>query len=191
MVDKVVCSHSVQASFAAKRRHPQSTTTTSSATPTITTTPPPPKEIQCSFRLIHILFSDEFAANFATLGNVAGRNVLDSGTAGNDKGFWVCVQNAFVEPHPDYDQLCFLDDNVIASQDTIDPGIIINHDWKKLQKIWKGVNAEYKATLKRYTTSGPHKSMFYYFCYGKFDTYTIFEKIKENDEKRREGEQQL
>jgi hypothetical protein len=53
------------------------------------TTPKPQKEVQCSFQMINILFSDTFAADFATLGNIADRNLLDSGRAGNDEIFWV------------------------------------------------------------------------------------------------------
>jgi hypothetical protein len=114
---------------------------------------------------MNILFSDESAADFAELGNTTGRNLLDNGTAGNEAGFWVGVQNAFVQPDPDYDKLRFMDDDVMASQDAIDPGKIINHDWKKLRKIWKGVNAEYKAALtSRFTTSGTHEQRFYDFC---------------------------
>ena len=37
------------------------------------------KQIQCPFRLLNILFSDEFAADFADLGNIATRQLLDSG----------------------------------------------------------------------------------------------------------------
>jgi hypothetical protein len=182
LVDKVVTNYSnwkAYKRFAHQREGtPTSTTPPSrSMTPTIpaiTTTPPAPrKEIQCSFRLMNILFSDEFAADFAELGNTADRNLLDNGMAGNEAGFWVGVQSAFVEPHPDYDELRFMDDDVMASQDTIDPGKIINHDWKKLRKIWKGVNAEYKAALTRFTTSGTHEQRFYDFCYGKVDTYYL------------------
>jgi hypothetical protein len=46
----------------------------------------PRKEVQCAFRLINILFSDEFA----TIGNVANREILDSGKAGNEMHFVEC-----------------------------------------------------------------------------------------------------
>jgi hypothetical protein len=74
------------------------------------TTPKPQKEVQCSFRIINILFSDTFAADFATLGNIADRNLLDSGRARNDEIFWVGVHHLFVQPNPvDFDNLRFLD----------------------------------------------------------------------------------
>ena len=59
----------------------------------------PRKQAQCSFRLMNILFSDEFATQFATLGDAATRQELDVGTAANDEAVWVEVQQAFVTPH--------------------------------------------------------------------------------------------
>jgi hypothetical protein len=55
------------------------------------------KEAQCSFRLINVLFSDDFAGGLATLGDVANRELLDSGRAANDEHFWVRVRAAYVE----------------------------------------------------------------------------------------------
>jgi hypothetical protein len=126
------------------------------------TAPKPQKEVQCSFQVINILFSDTFAADFATLGNIAGRNLLDSRRAGNDEIFWVGVHRLFVQPDPmDYDNLRFLDNDVVAGQDHIYPGKIVQHDWKKLRMIWKGVNADYKAALTHFTQSGTHKQSFW------------------------------
>ena len=42
------------------------------------------------FDFINILFSDEFASDFATIGNVANREILDSGKAGNEMHFVEC-----------------------------------------------------------------------------------------------------
>jgi hypothetical protein len=117
---------------------------------------------QCSFRLINILFSDTFAANFATLGNIADRNLVVSGRAGKDEIFLVGVHCLFVQSDPvDFDNLRFLDDDVFAGQDHIDPGKMIQHDWKKLRMIWKGANADYKAALIRFTQSGTHNQSFW------------------------------
>ena len=54
------------------------------------------KEPQCSFRLMNILFSDEFAGKFGDIGNVASWKVLDTGKASNDQHFWEAVQEAFI-----------------------------------------------------------------------------------------------
>jgi hypothetical protein len=121
-------------------------------TTTNNTTPKPRKEVQCSFRVINIFFSDTVADDFATLGYIADRNLLDNGRAGKDEIFFVGVHRSFVQPNPmDFDNLRFLDDDIFAGQDDIDLGKIVQHDWKKLRMIWKGVNADYKAALTRFT----------------------------------------
>ena len=56
----------------------------------------PRKEPQCSYRLLNIIFSDEFAEKFACLGDVASCGLLDQGKAGNDQCFWQEIQEAFV-----------------------------------------------------------------------------------------------
>jgi hypothetical protein len=83
------------------------------------------KEVQCTFWLMKILFSGEFAWEFATLGDVANRVRLESG----GKLFWERVQNAFIEPNNDiYNHLYFTDDDVFAAQGHMNPSQIINHD---------------------------------------------------------------
>jgi hypothetical protein len=55
----------------------------------------------------------------------------------------------------------------------INPGIVVNHNWKKLRAMWKTVNADYKAALTRFTLSGTHDSNFFSFCNGKLETYYL------------------
>jgi hypothetical protein len=133
------------------------------------------KEVQCAFRLMNILFSDEFVSNFACLGDVASRITLDTGKAANDELFWVGVQRAFTEEEncDEYNLLKFIDDPVFAVQGHIDPGKIVCHDWKKLRTIWKSINSEYKGALTRFTMSGTHNNDFYCFCNGRLDTYYL------------------
>ena len=138
----------------------------------------PRKEIQCSFRLMNILFCDAFANEFALLGNIASRDMLDAGKAANDQYFWEQVQATFVTDkasNEDYGRLLFVeDDEVFAEQEHfIDPSVIVGHDWKRLRKIWKAVNAEYKAALTRFTVSGTHDDNFFGFCNGKLETYYL------------------
>jgi hypothetical protein len=142
------------------------------------TTAAPRKGNQCAFRLMNLLFSDAFAGEFALLGNVATRETLDTGKAGNDQIFWERVQAAFVDgtkPNADYDCLQFTDeDEVFAEQEHhIDPSVIVQHDWKRLRKMWKAVNSDYKAALTRFTVSGTHDDNFFGFCNGKLETYYL------------------
>ena len=134
--------------------------------------PAPRREIQCPFRLLNILFSDLFAERFADTGNVANRQLLDSGLGANDQHFWESVQQAFVSPTANtvYDQLQFQDDPIIAQQgDDIDPSKVVHHDWKKLRSIWKLTNSDYKAAVTRFTVSGTHENEFWNFCAGKVE----------------------
>ena len=71
---------------------------------------PTRKKRQCPYRLINILFSDEFLGDFSSVGDTATRAELDSGDTGNNWGFWVRVQGAFKEPHPIYDKMQFPED---------------------------------------------------------------------------------
>ena len=124
---------------------------------------------------MNILFSDKFCEEFAQLGNVASRATLDTGKAGNDCHFWEKVQVEYqVNDNPLYNTLQFTDVDVFeAQQDLIDPSTILGHDWKKLRSIWKGLAADYKAALSRYTLSGTHESDFYNFCNGKVEPYYL------------------
>ena len=122
---------------------------------------------------MNILFSDEFAEDFADLGNVATRQVLDMGTAGNQQHFWQRVASAFMEECNNYGQLCFLDDNVLMDYSHINPAIIVPHAWKKLRTIWKSINSEYKTAMTKFTQSGTHDNNFFSFCNGKVDTFYL------------------
>ena len=133
----------------------------------------PRQQIHCSFRLINVLFSDKFAGDFANLGNVASRAVLDSGKAQNDQLFWEKVHLEFIKTSKDYNTLQFQEDGILSQQLHIDPSTIVAHDWKKLRSIWKSVNSDYKAALTRFTQSGTHDSNFYNFCNGKLDIYYL------------------
>jgi hypothetical protein len=131
------------------------------------------KQIQCPFRLMNILFSDDFVDDFADLGNVASWQLLDSGKAGNQHHFWQRIATAFAEENESNGVLRFLDDDVMTGQDHIDPSKIVPHPWKKLRDMWKAINAEYKAALVKYTQSGTHDHNFYAFCNGKVETYYL------------------
>lgn len=149
------------------------TTQPSAITATIPTTR---KEIQCPYRLMNVLFSDQFAERFAATGNSASRDILDTGLAGNDQHFWQCVRTAFVSPLPNatFDELMFKDDAVLSLQsDDIDPSKIVPHDWKKLRTLWKATNSEYKAALSRFTVSGTHEHEFWNFCNGRLEAYYL------------------
>ena len=112
------------------------------------------KQRQCPYRLLNILFSDEFSEDFATVGNAATKHQLDAGVAVNSKGFWIRVQAFFGSKHPIYDKMQFTDDNFFINT-AIDPGENIqSHDWTKLRSIWADLNSKYKLSLYNFTKSG-------------------------------------
>ena len=92
------------------------------------------KESQCAYRLMKILFYNEFAANFAQLGNVVDQVVLDLGQATNDQHFWE-VQKAFAVEDEQIDTIYFREDVVFQDMGNIDTTKIVPHDWEKLQAI--------------------------------------------------------
>lgn len=118
------------------------------------------KQIQCPFRLLNILYSDQFVEEFATLGNTANRQVLDSGKAGNQQFFWERIASAFVTEDEAYGILFFMDDEIIQYHGHIDPGKIVPHSWDKLRDMWKQINSDYRTALRKYTQSGTHDHNF-------------------------------
>jgi cell division protein FtsB len=150
-----------------KTRQPNLSTNNNSADGTTTR-----KEVQCPYRLLNILFSDDFAEEFGSLGNAPNRSDIDSGDVAYEVGFWKKVANAFPENKLDYNLFNFNDDYVFINEN-IQVGKVVIHDWKKLRSMWKGVNAEYKAAFTRYTLSGSHESNFYNFCQGKKESYYL------------------
>jgi len=55
------------------------------------------KQRQCPYRLMNLLFSDDFADDFATVGNAATKSELDAGVAGNNRGLWLKIQGAYIK----------------------------------------------------------------------------------------------
>ncbi len=139
---------------------------------------PQQKQVQCVFCLMNVLFSDEFATDFAHIGNIADRQVLDSGKASNDEHFWTKVQLAFIEPDDNYDKMRILDDDILADQIHINPSGIVLHDWEKLHSIWKSVNADYKAAADQFTQPGTHDHNFFNYCNGKLDVNYLQKNLK-------------
>ena len=64
----------------------------------------------------------------------------------------------------EHDRFDLADDEVFCNRDHIivNVDIIVNHNWKKLQAMWKTFNADYKAALlTHFTLSGTHDSNFF------------------------------
>ncbi len=81
---------------------------------------------------MNILFSDKLDGDFANLGNVASRSLLDTGKAANDQLFWEKVRADFIKQDDNYDIMRFQEDNEFAAGFNVNTGAIVLHDWKKL-----------------------------------------------------------
>ena len=131
------------------------------------------KQSQCPYKLLNVLFSDAYAEEFAHLGDKADRKLLDTGKAGRDQGFYERVEDAFWDDdNREFGMLKFKEDKYFAKSE-IDPGIIVNHNWKKLRAIWQQLNKTYQDAYRRFTKSGNNSSDFYEFCNGRKDVYYL------------------
>jgi hypothetical protein len=128
------------------------------------------------FDFINILFSDEFASDFATIGNVANREYWipekpETKCTFGSKCRMPLLGQLTIE---NYNQLQFVDNaEIFDSMHHINPSNIVLHDWKKLRSIWKNVNSNNKSALSRYTVSGTHTSNFFSFCNGDLEVYDL------------------
>lgn len=127
------------------------------------------RSFSCIFRLLHILFDNEFSEDFSNIVNKADRLVLDAKQKPGDK-FWESVKTAFVK---DTDNFC----NLIDEDDyftKFDPPKIIYHSPPKLKMMWTGCNKSYIKFHSNYTMLGTHESDFNSFCNGKADVLYLY-----------------
>jgi len=180
LVDLVVVAHNnykkIQQLYSQKHAAETTSGNTSRSTspvPPHLSSKKPRKQAQCTWRLLNVLFSDEFYQDFQALGDTPDRQILDTGKAGNEEYFWIRVQNAFVSPVPnrEYDTINeFNQDPVLLSiiqapdNSSIDPSIIVQHDWKKLRSMWKALSKEYREALAGFNVSGHNANSFFDFC---------------------------
>ena len=68
----------------------------------------------------------------AQLGNVADRAELDTGKIANNQLFWEGVQESFESQDEIYNNLHFVDDEVLSEPHHINFWNIVPHDWKRL-----------------------------------------------------------
>jgi len=139
------------------------------------------KKAQCPYRLLNILFSDEFAEDFGALTNKATRDQLDRGVAALGKHFWIRVQPAFIDAtNVEADDLKFRD-NAMYANSKVDPSVIVPHSWQKLSGIWSSIWSKYKDVYGKFHVSGQHRKDFHKFCHGQLEVYYLwncFEYIK-------------
>ncbi len=149
-------------------------------------------QIQCPYRLLNILFADEFASRLSQLSyftTTSSHQVSEEEE--KEIQFWKDVQCAyqrkldrnfdtfhfwkddahFTTHHHHY---CY--DNASQRHDNngkmmIDPSKALPHDWTTLREMWKRIHSEYMWALKRFQLAVTHP--FISFCNGKLDIYYL------------------
>ncbi|KAF4133251.1 hypothetical protein GN958_ATG17597 [Phytophthora infestans] len=92
----------------------------------------------CMYRLLDLLFSDEFATRFSQSGDEPSRAALDTREVIDRSCFWADVQTAFATT----------------------PSVTKALSAKKLFEMWKDVNKHYIVAEKKFTTSVQHENEF-------------------------------
>jgi hypothetical protein len=115
---------------------------------------------------MNVLFSDAFAGDFATIGDVATRESLDSGKAGNEQAFWEKVEVAFgtvcEPPNVDFDQLHFtIDDDAFANFRTHQSFYHCTPYLEEAKGYMESCQLGLQSCLSRFTVSGTHSSDFF------------------------------
>eukprot|EP00536_Pseudo-nitzschia_multiseries_P014131 jgi/Psemu1/37674/gm1.37674_g len=106
----------------------------------------PQKTPHCDISLLHVLFSDKFASEFATK-----KNQQQLASSGNGH-FWDSAREAFLGKS----SYSSLEEHSHPFFDSTDLSEVIPHSKSKLQNMWKNLNTCYKADLMNFTQSGTH-----------------------------------
>ncbi|KAE9291535.1 hypothetical protein PR003_g25007 [Phytophthora rubi] len=116
----------------------------------------------CWYRLLNILFSDEFSTRFSQSGDMASRAELDSKSVNDRSRFWQEVRAAFVQQYPRTHErnLLLFEDDMFAGAD---PSVTRSHSASKLLKMSKEVIKNYFIAEQKFTTSGQNEDEFWKF----------------------------
>eukprot|EP00644_Phytophthora_capsici_P009087 jgi/Phyca11/102261/e_gw1.6.607.1 len=124
----------------------------------------------CMFRLLNVLFSDEFAERFSRTGDSATRTELDGKLLNKKSDIWLDVRTAFVYICPEDDErneMVFNDDSFFNG---VNPALAKKvHSAKKLHSMWKEVNGNYFEAQTKFSCSGQNENEFGNFGGGRGD----------------------
>lgn len=123
------------------------------------------KSRHCGFRLVNVLFSDEFASRLDEVNSPPPRLELDAGSTNGQSALWRAVAEAFALARSEYGGL------IVDHPDFygVDPAQIVEHSSDKLRSIWLDQISVYQRALTKSTRLGTHTSDFAAFCWGRVD----------------------
>jgi hypothetical protein len=111
------------------------------------------KTPNCDFRLLNVLFHNDFAEKFQATGASMSREELDAQNGASAVNFWDEVAEAYNDTNNNlYDDLLF--DSPKFSG--ICPRLFVKHNATKLQMMWKKMNKLYSKAQRKYQKSGTH-----------------------------------
>lgn len=132
------------------------------------------KTKNCTFRLLNVLFSDEFVERFSHLGDQPTKDDLTAGLQAGEL-FWRDVCTSFVDEDR-YGELLF--SHPTYNESKIDPSSNVQpHDWKKCRALYKEVVSKYKVSSTNFKKSGTHESDFYKFVNGQMDVMYLHQHL--------------
>jgi hypothetical protein len=123
------------------------------------------KTRHCGFRLLNVLYIDNFVEQLDQMGARPTRRELDAGTVRGRNAFWLEVALEFAKNRPAYGRLVLTDSRFAA----IGLHHILPHTSEKLQQIWKDVTQKFALVHARATQLGTHEMKFYDFCSGQVE----------------------
>lgn len=150
----------------------------------------PRKTIHTVFRLLNILFSDEFAENFHQLGDRPSRSELDrNSNTSLSETFWKSVVPAFTTIGSNYNDVLFYDEIILA--ENVNPALTQQLDWKALRQIWQDTHSNYRKSFSQYTRSGNGDNNFINFCHGRIDVYYLYKHLQQRPQLKTVVNQEL
>ena len=106
------------------------------------------------------------------LGDRMTRDQLDRGKA-HGEDFWVKVEQAFADETFEEASILKFQDNEHFQDLQVDLSVIIPHNWKKLEKIWKSIHSKYRDACANVGLSG-NRNQFHKFCGGRLDVLYLW-----------------
>lgn len=138
----------------------------------------PREQPHCIFRLLNVLFNDEFKGCLIGLGGTRSCEQL-SGRVSPDTAFWTAVQKAIViNSEEDINQLQSRRD--VYEHYAFDPSVIVQHGWIKLKSIFANVRLKYRVVNANLKQSDTHDNDFWNFYNGQVDRFYLHQFIIEN-----------
>lgn len=123
----------------------------------------------CIYRLINVLFSDEFSSRLHEIDATPTRVELDERKTGALNSFWTDVEAAFAMKKDEYD--------VIDSTDPVFNGIKpskpVHHTGRKLRSMRNDLKARFNTAYSILNDQATTTRIFFSFCHGSIDIYYL------------------